>query len=451
MRFVLSRQGRAAGRHGSCGLRDPNRVQEIEVGFEPDGSVRLQADGMLAIVLAYFAEHAAGTQTQWISPVGTARIDCSDHAGGRLAAQLVLAASVWWRLADFPSVFPILAWSVTAVTAVYARQVDAHPLALSIDRESVRAYVLESCLKELHRLARIYGEDPGAEEEVAGWCREIEATIRQSAASFGGVHLSSANHKPTSPNWPKGKFRRSLIDGSKYYVAEEINDELESVDRQLQRSRASIERLRTLADGERSLAEIALRLAVEFGLDWESAVNITSRWVREGLLGALDRTLPSRTLLYFSYGSCMCRPSFRETIPRFELIGEAILKEYRLGFTHRSVVRAGGVADVVPMQESEVRGILYRIPRVYLGDLDEREGVSTGHYRREFVVVEALGVRYENVLTYTVVNKSPRDIPPSPEYAGLIADGARGLLSHEYVAGLDAIFESLGVEPEFPL
>ena len=44
------------------------------------------------------------------------------------------------------------------------------------------------------------------------------------------------------------------------------------------------------------------------------------------------------------------------------------------------------------------------------------------------------GVPYDDVLTYTVVNKAAREIPPSPEYAGLIVDGARGILADAYVA-----------------
>src|SRR5690606_41298841 len=79
----------------------------------------------------------------------------------------------------------------------------------------------------------------------------------------------------------------------------------------------------------------------------------------------------------------MSRQSFRESVPRFELVGEAALKGFRLAFTHRSAVRAGGVADVVPEEGSEVRGILYRIAWSDLAELDEREGVDAARYQRE--------------------------------------------------------------------
>ena len=147
--------------------------------------------------------------------------------------------------------------------------------------------------------------------------------------------------------------------------------------------------------------------------------------VKEGRLVPLERALTGRTLLYFSYGSCMSRQSFSREHSRFELVGEAALKGFRLAFTHRLAVRAGGVADVVPEEGSEVRGILYRIAWSDLAELDEREGVHAGRYQREWVEVEALGVRFSPVLTYTVVHSTGRS-PPSPEYAGLLADGAPG-------------------------
>lgn len=451
VRFLVYREGEAGAKRPTQALQGAGRIQEIEYRHHPDGSVRLQADGFLAVVLAYFATQGSDVELQWISPAGTLEVTCRGPEGGQNASRLVVATALWWRFADFPSVFPILSWVVPWAARLCHQEAEAHPLTRMMTREAVGAYVLEARLKELYRLSRIFSEVSGAEEEVAGWCREIEAALRQGPGSgWLGPTRSPEGHK-IRLSWSAANWGTPPTEAAKPYVSRRNRVSAEAFPRHDERLKAPPARLLALADGERSLAEIALHLAVECGIEWEAGVQIANRWLRERRIAGLERRLESRTLLYFSYGSCMCRPSFRETVPRFELIGEAVLKDYRLGFTHRSVVRGGGVADLVPAQGSEVHGVLYRIPRVYLRDLDEREGVLTGHYRREWVAVEALGVPFEEVLTYTVVNKASREIPPSPEYAGLIVDGARGFLSDAYVTALEAIFESLGVEPEIPL
>lgn len=436
VRFHVVRKGDSLGKPGLTGLYDRVRIHEVEVCHGSDGGVRLVARGFLAVLLAYFATGAGTLDVQWVPPIGTLRIACRGPEGPSLSARLVVAAALWWRLADLSSLFPLFSWATPQMADMCLREAESHPLKPCLGAEAVRSHVLEARLKEIWQLSRIFSETTGAEDEVAGWCREIEAALRQRAASFVSPAATPGPRAPLSwlPSAGTGPQ-----DAASPYIARR------------DRSGTASDRAKELADGERSLVEIALRLAVEGGMDFESAVQLAHRWSREGWIAPLRRRLETRTLLYFSYGSCMCRPSFRETVPRFELIGEAVLREFRLAYTRRSAGRGGGVADLVPDPGGEVRGVLYRIPQVFLRDLDEREGVYTGHYQRMRVAVEALGVPYDDVLTYTVVNKAAREIPPSPEYAGLIVDGARGILADAYVATLEALFEEWGVEPEMPL
>lgn len=434
------------------GWYNPSLTQRVEVFFPREGGVHLEAAGILAPVLAFFAERTTAAKARWVPPLGRVRIACTGPRGELAAAEVLLAAALWWRFADIDGVVTILGWFHQSAPGLIRQKSEEHPLRAVLAKEAVQSMVVEAFLQGLWPLAGLLGAGADAEEEVSGWCRELEAAWRQvnppAIGRFGeigdGLRAGGAWRWPP----PLSERRSALPNG--YYVAVISREQASAWPRLAGLSRGLSERLFALADGERTLAEMALRLSVEFGLEWESAVELLWRLTRDGKLVRLQRRLRPRTLLYFSYGSCMSRPSFRETIPKFELIGEAVLKGYRLGFTHRSAVRGGGVADIVPEQGGEVRGILYRISRAHLPELDEREGVSFGHYLREWVNVEALGVRFEPVLTYTVVNKAPKDIRPSDEYAGLILDGARGLLSPEYVACLEASLERLGVEPEIP-
>lgn len=161
----------------------------------------------------------------------------------------------------------------------------------------------------------------------------------------------------------------------------------------------------------------------------------------------MDRLEPGMEILYFAYGSCMSTRSFRRTVPQFERIGAARLDDHVLAFTYDSATREGGVADIVYSPGKSVWGVLFRFDAQYLPRLDTREGVDLGRYRRKWVAVQAGETRHAPVLTYTVVEKEEEEIPPNPEYAGLILEGALESLDDEYILWLERRFEALHVEP----
>jgi len=139
---------------------------------------------------------------------------------------------------------------------------------------------------------------------------------------------------------------------------------------------------------------------------------------------------------YFAYGSCMSPEDLARDVEEFELIGPALVRGYRLGFTRYSRMRRGGVADLVPDENSVVEGVLYRLPVEQLPALDEREGAPE-HYRREHVRVETPdGKVYDDVLTYVVVDKAAEEIPPHADYVQTILRGAEAYLSRPYVEQL---------------
>ncbi|NNV05092.1 gamma-glutamylcyclotransferase [Geobacillus sp. C56-T2] len=138
-----------------------------------------------------------------------------------------------------------------------------------------------------------------------------------------------------------------------------------------------------------------------------------------------------KEVLYFAYGSCMSERDFRPTVPHFEVMGRAVLDDYRLAFTRYSCRREGGVADIVPSPGDRVEGVLYKIPEHYVANLDRREGVPAGVYRREYVDVQFHG-QFVPALTYVVVDKQAEEIAPSASYAAIILNEGMSRLSRQY-------------------
>jgi cation transport regulator ChaC len=157
---------------------------------------------------------------------------------------------------------------------------------------------------------------------------------------------------------------------------------------------------------------------------WRDRGNIRNR---------MDNERGGVRVLYFAYGSCMLEESFCRTVGtgNYEVLGKAVVNGYRLSFTLYSANRKGGVADLVPDPDGQVEGVLYRLSPEALPLLDEREGVGIGRYRRKEVTVIHQGEPVR-AMTYEVVNKERTELPPSWEYAGLIARGAERFLSGEY-------------------
>ena len=142
-------------------------------------------------------------------------------------------------------------------------------------------------------------------------------------------------------------------------------------------------------------------------------------------------------ILYFAYGSCMHEKDFQDSVSVFERWGKAILKDRKIAFTHWSGRRdePTGVADIVKLDGHDVEGILYAIEESYLPRLRNREGYPYV-YSEEHVSLIYKGKMIDNVLTYSVVNKSKQEYIPSEEYARLILEGGKEELSETYLKEL---------------
>ena len=131
---------------------------------------------------------------------------------------------------------------------------------------------------------------------------------------------------------------------------------------------------------------------------------------------------------YFAYGSCMCPVDLTRTIEEDAqsfVVGKGILADHRLAFNRLSPKRKScGVLDVVPHAGSQVEGVLYQLPWRVSERLDIREEVPNNGYRHELISVECDGKKYDDVRTYVVVEKEPKEVPPDDWYFYIVMRGA---------------------------
>ncbi|NJO79203.1 MAG: gamma-glutamylcyclotransferase [Cyanobacteria bacterium RM1_2_2] len=126
---------------------------------------------------------------------------------------------------------------------------------------------------------------------------------------------------------------------------------------------------------------------------------------------------------YFAYGSCMCPVDLKRSLGESThdwVVGTATLEGYRLGFFRRSQRRNCGVLDIVQDANSQVEGVLYRLPDRVSHRLDEREE----GYCHELIEVNCQGQRYSQVRTYTVIEKLLEEHAPNDWYFSVVLRGA---------------------------
>ena len=140
-------------------------------------------------------------------------------------------------------------------------------------------------------------------------------------------------------------------------------------------------------------------------------------------------------MLLFAYGSNLAAA---QIAPEARFLGPAVLADFRLALTRRSIRWGGGVVDVVPAAGQQVRGVLYELDEAAVETLDRKEGAGIA-YRRAEVEVEH-GGEARAAQTYAVIRKEPDAPPATPEYAELVLRGARERgLPQEWLGVLDSV------------
>jgi gamma-glutamylcyclotransferase (GGCT)/AIG2-like uncharacterized protein YtfP len=130
-------------------------------------------------------------------------------------------------------------------------------------------------------------------------------------------------------------------------------------------------------------------------------------------------------LWYFAYGSNLDTDRKQTRTGAIRESHIAKLSGYRLAFNKRSD-RYRACANLLANPTEEVHGVIYRCTPEALDEMDEHEGVASGHYRRETVQVQTIDGQTLHAITY--VANSQYIIPerlPSDEYLDHILRGAR--------------------------
>jgi gamma-glutamylcyclotransferase (GGCT)/AIG2-like uncharacterized protein YtfP len=151
------------------------------------------------------------------------------------------------------------------------------------------------------------------------------------------------------------------------------------------------------------------------------------------------------SIKYFAYASNMDTETFAQVAPGHRKLGVACLPDHRLAFTRRSIRTGTGVADVLPSPGESVCGVLYELEDDDLTALDEKEGYDWAYLRDYKEVLPACGEPLE-ALVYSVREKEPHDIPPSPDYARRMVEAAYAhRLDPAYVERLRQALDSFGI------
>ncbi len=152
---------------------------------------------------------------------------------------------------------------------------------------------------------------------------------------------------------------------------------------------------------------------------------------------------------YFAYGSNLNTDQLKERGVSIKSSQKVKLPEWNLAFTIYSDSWGGGVGDILPSKDEIVEGVVYRIDRESVRQLDHYEGrnlkddMEVGMYRKQYIPVK-MEDGWRTVLTY-VVNRSIEhklkvNLKPSEEYMDTIISGAREHeLSDHYIEKLKNI------------
>ncbi len=142
---------------------------------------------------------------------------------------------------------------------------------------------------------------------------------------------------------------------------------------------------------------------------------------------------------YFAYGSNMALWVMSEICAEHALVGIAQLPDHRLAFTRYSTGWRGGHSDVVYSPGDAVWGGLFLIGNMCHDALDMNQHYGVGYTSMGVDVNATNGMTYHTI-TYTVLDKAPREIAPSRFYMDTIIEGARELkLPKDYINYLRSI------------
>lgn len=123
---------------------------------------------------------------------------------------------------------------------------------------------------------------------------------------------------------------------------------------------------------------------------------------------------------YFAYGSNIKKDRLEGRLDKVKVFGVAILKGYHIAFNKQSVDRTGK-ANIIPMVQEEIFGVLYGLSEDQFKKLDKNED----GYKRVSMNVY-LGIKKINAQTYIALEEKVNDnLFPTEKYLNFLIEGAR--------------------------
>lgn len=119
-------------------------------------------------------------------------------------------------------------------------------------------------------------------------------------------------------------------------------------------------------------------------------------------------------MLYFAYGSNLCRQQMMARCPDHREVGQGIIRGWRWIITTR------GYASIVPSEPDYVLGTVYELSDADVENLDIYEGVAKGSYFKEMVTVVVDGKELSCLVYIDLVTEEGK---PKEEYIARINHG----------------------------
>lgn len=164
-------------------------------------------------------------------------------------------------------------------------------------------------------------------------------------------------------------------------------------------------------------------------------------WIYYRLHGMRLTGRPGDTVWYFAFGANMNDSAFRERRGMLPIEWRpGRVQGYRLRFNLDGRPRGKAApANISPKPGAEVWGVLYKITRAGLLQLDSTEGVPGRRYRHIWLDAEDSSGKPLRVVTY-IAEGNETDGNPSLRYIMLLREGARahGLPDH-YLQFLESV------------
>ncbi len=138
------------------------------------------------------------------------------------------------------------------------------------------------------------------------------------------------------------------------------------------------------------------------------------------------------TLLNFAYGSNLATTFVRQYCPSATFVMRAQLPNYEVQFRFYSEPRQGGISTIIETPGALVHGVIYRIDRREIEELDVIERLHLGLYKREPFLVHGEDGAWHTAELYRVTTPDG-PFPAAKSYVDQMIEGAR---EH----GLDAAY-----------